>query len=539
MTPTGRVEFRDSAQRCMTKPLKSQWDFGELFAPEAVRRVWTVGELTATVKRLLEREVGRVWVTGEITNWRVQNSGHAYFSLKDTVAQLSCVLFRAEAAGVNRSLLRDGQKVVLHGDLTVYEARGQYQLRVTAIELQGIGALHVAFEQLKNKLNAEGLFASGRKRPLPRFLRRIGVVTSPTGAALRDVLHVIERRNPLLQIILAPCRVQGQGAAAEIAAAIGLLNAWAAEEPLPGESLPSPAPDIRTMDSSSSSSSSSPSSSGRGKIEDEGETEGDGCFDAASVPGRQKDSRLDAILVTRGGGSLEDLWAFNEEAVARAIFDARVPVVSAVGHEIDFTIADFVADVRAATPSVAAEIMTEGVFSSREFIASAPAQLRETIRERLTTERTSLDGLRECLSRTHPRHRLEEHSQRLDDLQATLSRFILFGIRERRNAWQAIAQRLLRVRPSMLTQRQREGLSQLRSRLCQTAKVQVDSLHARLQNSEGRLRLLAPDHVLSRGYSITLDASSGKAIRSAGEVRAGQHLRTRLKSGEILSTADE
>src|SRR4051794_12107402 len=291
----------------MGKTAKSQWDFGELFEaqptekkqPEAQpvpvpvvkpeRKILSVSELTAQIRRLLERQVGVVWVTGEISNLKSQSSGHIYFAVKDAGAQLSCVLFRGEQ--VERSLLADGKKVTLRGDVTVYEARGQYQLRVTAVELQGIGALQAAFEKLKQKLNAEGLFARERKRALPKYPQRIGLVTSPTGAAIRDVLHVVERRNPGLEIILAPCRVQGDGAGFEVAAAIQLLNEFSA-----------------------------------------------GGGSAA----------LDLILVTRGGGSLEDLWAFNEEVVARAIYQSAVPIVSAVGHEIDTTISDFVADVRAA-----------------------------------------------------------------------------------------------------------------------------------------------------------------------------------------------
>ena len=220
----------------------------------------------------------------------------------------------------HRELLADGQKVLLQGDVTVYEARGQYQLIVRAVELQGVGALQIAFEKLKQKLAAEGLFAPERKRPLPEFPQRIGLVTSPTGAAIRDVLHVVQRRNPGLEIILAPCRVQGDGAAEEIADAVKLLNRYNVE-------LEKPA-----------------------------------CVGDSTIQQFNDSTNLDLILITRGGGSLEDLWAFNEEVVARAIFESAIPVVSAVGHEIDFTIADFVADVRAATPSAAAEIITEGVF---------------------------------------------------------------------------------------------------------------------------------------------------------------------------------
>jgi len=192
----------------MNKRSQSQWNFGELFPTEQARKVWSVSELTWQVKRLLEQQVGQVWVTGEVTNLRAQSSGHMYFTLKDAGAQLSCVLFRGESVA-HRDLLKDGQKLLLQGDLTVYEARGQYQLIVRAVELQGMGALQLAFERLKQQLQAEGLFASERKRPLPKYPQRIGLVTSPTGAAIRDVLHVVGRRNPGLEIILAPCRVQG------------------------------------------------------------------------------------------------------------------------------------------------------------------------------------------------------------------------------------------------------------------------------------------------------------------------------------------
>src|SRR6516162_6756852 len=207
----------------MGKPVKSQWDFGELFPEEQIRKVLTVSQLTWQIKRLLEGQVGQVWVTGEITNLKLQNSGHIYFTLKDAGAQVSCVLFRGELQA-ERSLIQDGRKVLVCGEVTVYEPRGQYQLRVTKVEMQGVGALQVAFEKLKQKLTAEGLFARERKRPLPKYPHRIGLVTSPTGAAIRDVLHVVERRNPSLELVLAPCRVQGEGAGMEVAAAIRLLN---------------------------------------------------------------------------------------------------------------------------------------------------------------------------------------------------------------------------------------------------------------------------------------------------------------------------
>ena len=479
----------------MSKPTKSQWDFGELFPPSpgnsgatgpteppnAGRTVLSVSELTTQVKRLLEKSVGSVWVTGEITNLRAQSSGHMYFTLKDAGAQLSCVLFRSEAVR-NRSGLQDGQKLLLQGDVTVYEARGQYQLIVRAVELQGIGALQLAFEKLKQKLAAEGLFAPERKRPLPEYPQRIGLITSPTGAAIRDVLHVVQRRNPALEIILAPCRVQGDGAAEEIAAAIRLLNEFNTQ---------------------------------------------------------QSRFNLQLILVTRGGGSLEDLWAFNEEAVARAIFESAIPVVSAVGHEIDFTISDFVADVRAATPSAAAEIITEGVFASREFVAEAPGRLRRKVRQRLEGAVTEFEQLQGRLTRAHPRRRLDEFLQRLDDLQSGLSRNAKQGVKERQVAWQNLATRLLRVRPAQLLQQRREFLKTSRHRLRELAQNGLRDRQNRFGATEARLRLLGPEQVLARGYSITTNAATGKVLREAAEVKSGQRLKTRLKTGEIFSRTEE
>jgi len=491
----------------MSKPPKSQWDFGELFPAspgslgatgptEAARTVLSVSELTTQVKRLLEKSVGSVWVTGEITNLRAQSSGHMYFTLKDAGAQLSCVLFRGETVR-NRSGLQDGQKLLLQGDVTVYEARGQYQLIVRAVELQGIGALQIAFEKLKQKLAAEGLFAPERKRPLPEYPQRIGLVTSPTGAAIRDVLHVVQRRNPALEIILAPCRVQGDGAAEEIASAIRLLNEFSVGQ----------------------ASRLSPSEKSQRQ--------------AGSL------SYVDLILITRGGGSLEDLWAFNEETVARAIFESAIPVVSAVGHEIDFTISDFVADVRAATPSAAAEIITEGVFASREFVAEAPGRLRRKVRQRLEGATTEFEQLQGRLMRAHPRRRLDEFLQRLDDLQSGLSRNAKQGIKERQVAWQNLATRLLRVRPAQLLRQRHELMKASRHRLRELALNGLRDRQNRFGATEARLRLLGPEQVLARGYSITTDAATGKVLREAAEVKSGQRLKTRLKTGEIFSRADE
>lgn len=464
----------------MAGKIKSQWDFsGELFPAAEMRRVFSVTEVTATVRRLVEERVGNVWVTGEITNLRAQSSGHIYFSLKDANAQLSCVCFRDDARAT-RHLLRDGQKVVLHGDMTVYEARGQYQLLVREVELEGVGALQAAFERLKQKLNAEGLFASERKRPIPEFILRLGLVTSPTGAAIRDVLHVIERRQPSLDIVLAPCRVQGVGAQDEIARSIRMLNDWSADG-----------------------------------------------------------NRLDVILVTRGGGSLEDLWSFNEEAVARAIFHSRVPVVSAVGHEIDFTISDFVADLRAATPSAAAELLTEGMWRRRQWLAAIWTHLIELARDRVESDREAMTRLAARLARSHPRRVLNERRQRLDDLETSLLRCTKRGWNGHRDTFIHLRQRLARLRPSREIPLRRELLADISQRLNEAAEHALFVRQQRLLVARERLRLLSPENVLERGFSVTRDAKTGKVLRDASETHPGQELITQLRQGSIRSSIRE
>lgn len=454
--------------------------------PEPKRRILSVTQLTSRIRAVLEEAVGLVWVTGEITNLRVQSSGHIYFTLKDSGAQVSCVLFRGEPR-INRSLLEDGRKVLLEGELTVYEPRGQYQLRIASVELEGLGALQVAFEKLKQKLNAEGLFAQERKRPLPRFPRRIGVVTSLTGAAIRDVIHVVRRRNPSLQIVVASCRVQGQGAELEIAAAIRALNRY-----------------------SSSRERAS-------RLED----------------------KLDLILLTRGGGSLEDLWCFNEEEVARAIYSSELPVVSAVGHEIDFTISDFVADVRAATPSAAAEILTEGPFSSCQFVSQATRRMGQLVRQQFTDRQYEVSQLHQRLGRAHPRRRLEEFLQRLDDLRDRLRRCSASTLRQHRTQCQTLVARLARLRPGLVLSQRREILRQAHARLLEQAHHQLSDKQNRTRNLRARLALLGPEQVLARGYSITTHAETGKVVRRAADAPKGTPLLTRLAKGDLLSRTEE
>lgn len=468
----------------MPRPTQSQWDFGELFPPEAPRRVLTVSELTARVKRLLEAQIGEVWVSGEVSNLRVQASGHAYFTLKDAGAQLACVLFRGTVAP--RELLADGRKVLLQGTLTVYEPRGQYQLVVSAVEPQGLGALQLAFERLKQKLAAEGLFAPERKRPLPRYVQRLGVVTSPTGAALRDVLHVLERRQPSLELVLAPCRVQGEGAAAEIADALRRLNRYHAE------------------------------------------------VTAARGP----HAGLELILVTRGGGSLEDLWAFNEEIVARAIFESALPVVSAVGHEIDYTISDFVADCRAATPSAAAELITAGAVAARDWLAQTRARLPRLAWEQHAARAANLADLLARLRRAHPRQRVNLAWQRLDELHATLARVVRHAARQACTRWEATLAAWARVHPRPRLERRRRETAEAVARLHELAQRRLTLDRHRFHTLEDRLRLLSPEHTLARGYSITMDAATGRIIRDAAETRPGQALHTRVQRGTFRSRVE-
>src|SRR5205085_1138621 len=268
-------------------------------------KVLTVSELTRSIRGTLETKFGAVWVQGEVSNYKLHPSGHQYFTLKDDRAQIACVIFRNTMAQP-RQPIADGAHVQVYGTISVFEARGQYQLSVQILQPRGLGLLQAKFEALKRKLEAEGLFAAERKRPLPKFPKRIGIVTSPSGAAIRDILNVLRRRAPWLQILISPVRVQGVGAAAEIAVAIRELALVNADWP-----------------------------------------------------------PLDLVIIARGGGSIEDLWEFNEEIVARTIADAKIPIVSAIGHEIDFTIADFVADLRAPTPSAAAELIVPDVLDLR------------------------------------------------------------------------------------------------------------------------------------------------------------------------------
>ncbi len=460
----------------------SQWEFGDLFTEGERKKTYSVGEITGVIRRLLEGKLGRIRVTGEISNYRKQSSGHCYFALKDASAQLSCVLFRRESVS-HRSDIGHGAKVILEGDLTVYEARGQYQLIVRSVELDGVGALQRAFEQLKAKLESEGLFASERKREIPRYCFRLGIVTSESAAALRDVLQVTGRRHPALEWVLHPTRVQGQDASDEIVGAIHGLNRY-----------------------------------------------------SMSLP---PERRLGAILITRGGGSLEDLWAFNEESVARAVAASALPTISAIGHETDFTICDFVADLRAPTPSAAAELVTEGIFASRDGVEHAAGQMQAILERELEYLEGILRQVGRRLAVLHPRRVIERCRVRIDDFENGLARTLSGrkrGVVQQLDrltfALSQLQPRRRLVRENGHVQLQAEHLAKLVRQTWKARRQQMDYF-------DRVLKLLSPLNILERGYSITRESESGRVVRSIKEIDRGTLLTTLLCDGEIHSEVRE
>ena len=440
--------------------------------PDPEPRIWTVGEITRTVRSLLESSLGEVWVQGEICNFRRQASGHCYFGLKDERALLSCVLFRSQVPV--HFPLADGMLVQARGRMTVYEARGQYQLSVNLLEPAGAGLLLARFEALKRKLEAEGLFDPGRKRPIPRDPACIGVVTSPTGAAISDFLKIARRRAPWVRIVINPVRVQGVGAAAEIAAAIREFNSPIFED------------------------------------------------------------QFDLLVVCRGGGSMEDLWAFNEEVVARAIAASRIPVISAVGHEIDFTIADFVADLRAPTPSAAAELALPDRAAMLRHLSQARSRLLRSMETVLLHHRRTLDNLARSAGFRFPQRLLQDRAQRLDAAAALIGAGRDRALRLRREKLAAFLASLLQHRPDHILALRRFALEAQQRRLEATASASFTRKSSRLANLAGVLRVLSPDATLGRGYSITMD-SAGAIVRGSNAVRPGDQIRTRLADGSIDS----
>jgi len=454
-----------------------------LSTTDDTRRIYSVAEVTRLVKQVLEDEVGRVWVEGEISNFRRQASGHCYFTLKDDRAQLSAVLF-AGAAQAIKLPLADGLMVRAYGELSVYEPRGQYQLIVRRLEAGGQGALMARFEALKRALQAEGLFAAARKRPLPLLPRHVGIVTSPTGAAIRDILNVTTRRFPNLHVLLAPVRVQGAGAAEEIAAAIDRLNVLSARA-------------------------------------------------AEDAAGGLLSAPLDVLIVGRGGGSLEDLWCFNEEVVARAIARSAIPVISAVGHEIDFTISDFVADVRAPTPSAAAELVVGRKEDFAALLRMREKGLRQALRQQLTEVRGRLAAARASRALHAPRQAVEHAAQALDGLEVRLKQALSGASGRARRRCDAVHARLALLRGNRL-QAVAGRLEALNRQLSRAAPEVLNRRRRQVEALERQLRALSPMAVLERGYSLTRDAD-GRLVRATRQVAPGARVRTQVADGMFES----
>lgn len=438
------------------------------------KRPWTVARLNREVRSCLEGQIGAVWVEGEISNLRRQPSGHSYFSLKDDAAQVSCVMFRSSGAGT--ASLRDGMQVEVSGEIGVYEPRGQYQIVVRRVQPRGAGELEARLRALQEKLRAEGLLDNSRKRPLPPHPTRVGVVTSPAGAAVHDFLQVLRRRAPHIEVFIAPVRVQGRGAALEIAAAIA-------------------------------------------------------CF---TETGRSGFPQVDVLVVTRGGGSLEDLWEFNEESVARAIAASAVPVISAVGHETDVTTSDLVADVRAPTPSAAAEILSTDRSQTMEQLGAALRRLGREATGRIVRSRDQLASLEGSGAFQQPLRLLREWRQTIDGLQergTALMETRLAVLRETGSR----ATSVLRARsPSRQLDALSERLAALRLRRDQAAGHALRQRRGQQTRHTHALELLGPRQTLRRGFTITMDKQR-RPLTSAADAARQEEIVTVFADGETTS----
>ena len=441
------------------------------------RSIYSVSELTRKIRNLLEYKIGEIWVEGEISNLRKQASGHQYFTLKDAKSQLSCVLFRGNASKMALDL-NDGQEIEVRGDLSVYEPRGNYQLIVRNAQLKGQGSLQLQFEALKKKLNAEGLFKEETKSSIPSFPDTICIVTSPTGAAVRDMISVLQRRAPWVKIVVYPVLVQGNQASSQIVEALNNLTKWT----------------------------------------------------------KKGDLNIDTIVLTRGGGSLEDLWPFNEETTARAIHEIDIPIISAVGHEIDFTISDLVADLRAPTPSAAAEIL---VPEKNE----VHRRLNHFIKKMESLTMNSIDRWNERLnylgSKTlinQPLRFLSDLEQQVDWKSESLRSAIHEVIRLKADDLSNNSVQLSRYHPARQIEEISGKIDLLTKSLTHSLSINLKSVVERYEKSAIAIKTLGPDSVLDRGFSLTLDAN-GKLITSTDKVKPGDLMTTRLKNGTIKSTA--
>ncbi|MDU4695184.1 MAG: exodeoxyribonuclease VII large subunit [Paenibacillus sp.] len=435
------------------------------------QRILTVKDLNRYIRMKLESDqvLTDVWIRGEISNFTHHSSGHMYFTLKDADSRIKCIMF----ASHNQRLPfrpKEGTRVIARGNVSVYERDGQYQFYATHMQPDGVGSLYLAFEQLKQKLDAEGLFAPGRKQPLPRFPKTIGVVTSPTGAAVRDILTTLGRRYPQAEVILYPALVQGKGAAPSIVKAIRTLNAM-------GEA--------------------------------------------------------DVLIVGRGGGSLEELWAFNEEQVARAIYESAIPVISAVGHETDFTIADFVADLRAATPTAAAELAVPHTAELRALLRQREQVLQQGLQHRLQQARERLRRLQRSPALTQPRRSLLQHAERLDRLSSRLTGRMQTRLQLAGAAQDRLHQRLLRFHPQeallFAGRRRREADRLLRQAMQGILREKSSQLASGIRH----LDALSPLKVMARGYSLVYDEQGERLIKSLSDVDPGDRITVKVTDGEL------
>ncbi|MGC4014503.1 MAG: exodeoxyribonuclease VII large subunit [Luteolibacter sp.] len=430
------------------------------------------------IKNVIEVQVGELWIEGEVSNLKKQASGHWYFSLKDEGAQIQCAMFGARKRQGHEAL-EDGAKVRVFAETSVYEARGQLQIIVQKAERAGLGDLQARFEALKRKLHAEGLFDADRKKPIPKFPSVVGIITSDTGAAIRDILNILERRAPWVQPILMPVRVQGKGAEFEIARAI--------------ERMANP--------------------------------------EKHGIP------RCDVLIVGRGGGSIEDLWCFNEEVVARAIAACTIPIISAVGHEIDFTIADFVADLRAPTPSAAAELAVPDGVELATRLSLLNRRMGRQVLEKLQSATRALDALKRGPLQRGGERLLREPSQRVDSLRARIERAVAVSL-DTKAASLAEARANHRAHhPAKVLERRSERVTLLGKQLHRLTEEALESRQRKLAHAAGLLRTLGPDSAFQRGFTITLD-EQGSLIRSAATVTQGQVIRTRFADGEVSSITE-
>lgn len=437
--------------------------------------IFTVSELTRKVRDALEENFADIWVEGEISNLRIPSSGHIYLTLKDEASQIRAIIFKSQRAFIPFTP-QDGLEVLAKGRISVYEPRGEYQLMVDYMEPKGKGALQIAFEQLKEKLYREGLFDERHKKPLPLLPQRIGVVTSPTGAAIRDIIRVIDRRFANVQIVLYPVRVQGDGAAKEIAQAIDELNAI-----------------------------------------------GD----------------FDALIVGRGGGSLEDLWAFNEEAVARAIFHSKIPIISAVGHEVDYTIADFVADLRAPTPSAAAEMVVRSKEELAQHLLNLRKRLASSTKNRLSMARAALERYSGRRAFVMPRARIFTQHQRVDDLSLRFGKALVQALKRSRMRLDAADKNIAILKPVGRMEIVRKAALNLKAKAEGVMASRLKLTRGELGALIGKLESLNPLAILSRGYSICRRLPGMELIKTYAELAPGDDVNLKLWRGEVICGVKE